>query len=249
MTDNPGVFDHVGICVSDREASRSFYRTVLAPLGRATTNEDADFDEWNDFAIGAESAERPLTERLHVAFVARSRAEVDAFWSAGVEAGYRSDGEPGPRPVYGENYYGGFLLDPDGNSVEATYHGAPRGGEDWIDHLWIRVVDLEAARRFWETVSPALGFDVGPVLPERFHVRGGERSFALVAGGEPTRNVHIAFPRDDDAGVHEFHRVAVAAGYRDNGAPGERAIYHPGYYGAYVLDPDGNNIEAVHHNR
>ena len=49
--------------------------------------------------------------------------------------------------------------------------------------------------------------------------------------------------------VREFHRVALAAGYRDNGAPGERPIYHPGYYGAYVLDPDGNNIEAVNHNR
>jgi len=49
--------------------------------------------------------------------------------------------------------------------------------------------------------------------------------------------------------VREFHRVALAAGCRDNGAPGERPIYHPGYYGAYVLDPDGNNIEAVNHNR
>jgi catechol 2,3-dioxygenase-like lactoylglutathione lyase family enzyme len=79
MTDNPGVFDHVGIRVSDRGASRRFYQTVLAPLGRTTTNEDPDFDEWNDFAIGPESAERSLTERLHVAVVAGSQAEVDTF--------------------------------------------------------------------------------------------------------------------------------------------------------------------------
>jgi catechol 2,3-dioxygenase-like lactoylglutathione lyase family enzyme len=249
MTDNPRVFDHVTIRVSDRGASRRFYDTVLAPLGRAITNEAADFEEWNDFGIAAASAEHPVTEHLHVAFVARSRDEVDAFWSAGVEAGYRNDGDPGPRPVYHENYYGGFLLDPDGNSVEATYHGEPRGGEDWIDHLWIRAGDLEAARRFWSTVAPTLGFEVGPELPERFHVHGGGRSFALVAGGERTRNVHIAFTRDHDAGVREFHRAALEAGYRDNGAPGERPIYHPGYYGAFVLDPDGNNIEAVHHNR
>jgi len=58
----------------------------------------------------------------------------------------------------------------------------------------------------------------------------------------------MAFPADDNAGVDAFHRAATAAGYRDNGAPGEREHYHPGYYGAFVLDPDGNNIEVVNHN-
>jgi catechol 2,3-dioxygenase-like lactoylglutathione lyase family enzyme len=58
----------------------------------------------------------------------------------------------------------------------------------------------------------------------------------------------MAFPVPDDATVAEFHRTALAAGYRDNGPPGERR-YHPGYYGAFVLDPDGNNVEAVNHNR
>ena len=67
--------------------------------------------------------------------------------------------------------------------------------------------------------------------------------------GAPTENVHMAFPASDDATVDAFHRAAVAAGYRDNGAPGERPRYHPGYYGAYVLDPDGNNVEVVNHNR
>ena len=61
--------------------------------------------------------------------------------------------------------------------------------------------------------------------------------------------MHLAFPDDDDAVVQAFHRELVAAGYRDNGAPGERPIYHPGYYGAFVLDPDGNNIEVVNHHR
>ena len=67
--------------------------------------------------------------------------------------------------------------------------------------------------------------------------------------GEPSENVHLAFPAPDAATAGEFHRRALAAGYRDNGPPGERPRYHPGYYGAYVLDPDGNNVEAVHHNR
>jgi catechol 2,3-dioxygenase-like lactoylglutathione lyase family enzyme len=249
MTENPGVFDHVTIRVSDRAASRRFYDTVLAPLGQALTNEHEGFEEWDAFGIAAASADHPLTEHLHVAFVARSRDEVDAFWSAGTEAGHRSDGAPGPRPVYHENYYGGFLLDPDGNSVEAVNHGEPRGGEDIIDHLWIRVGDLEAARRFWSAVGPALDLAIAHQAPGRFHVHGGGRSFALVEDGGRTRNVHIAFPRGDDAGVRQFHRVALAAGYRDNGGPGERPIYHPGYFGAFVLDPDGNNIEAVHHNR
>jgi catechol 2,3-dioxygenase-like lactoylglutathione lyase family enzyme len=64
-----------------------------------------------------------------------------------------------------------------------------------------------------------------------------------------TENVHLAFPADDSATVQAFHRAALEAGFRDNGAPGERPEYHPGYYSAYVLDPDGNNVEAVFHER
>ncbi len=84
----------------------------------------------------------------------------------------------------------------------------------------------------------------------RFHVWADDRSFALVADGRPpTEYAHLAFPVASDEAVAEFHRVATAAGYRDNGAPGERNKYHPGYVGAFVLDPDGNNVEAVNHNR
>jgi catechol 2,3-dioxygenase-like lactoylglutathione lyase family enzyme len=72
-------------------------------------------------------------------------------------------------------------------------------------------------------------------------------SFSIVTG-EPTRNLHLAFEADDDATVDDFHRELTAAGYRDHGGPGERH-YHPGYYGGFVLDPDGNNVEVVNHNR
>jgi catechol 2,3-dioxygenase-like lactoylglutathione lyase family enzyme len=240
------VFDHVTIRVSDRAASREFYDTVLATLSSGGRYGDL-FDEWGDFSIAEVSQEHPLTRRLHVAFVARSEDQVDAFWQAGVEAGYRNSGDPGRRHVYHADYYGGFLLDPDGNSAEAVYHGRQREGEASIDHLWMRVADLEASRRFYATVAPVLGLRVrdgrwGVV------VEGSDRSFTLLAG-EPTANVHIAFPAPDDAAVQEFHRVATAAGYRDNGAPGERPVYHPGYYGAFALDPDHNNIEAVNHHR
>jgi hypothetical protein len=67
-----------------------------------------------------------VTRRLHIAFVAPSRAGVDEFWRAGTSAGYRDDGRPGARPQYSAGYYGAFLLDPDGNSTEAVHHGEPR---------------------------------------------------------------------------------------------------------------------------
>jgi len=242
------MFDHVTVRVADREASRRFYETVLAPLGHVLTSSGGHYDEWNDFGIAQAREDRPATRGLHVAFVARSRDEVDAFWRAGTEAGYPSDREPGARPEYHDHYYGGFLLDPDGNSAEAVYHGRPREGDNVIDHLWIRVGDLDASRRFYETIAPVLGLGMRlSTVAERVYVQGSDRQFALLEG-EPTEHVHLAFPVPDDAIVGEFHRVALAAGYRDNGGPGERR-YHPGYYGAFVLDPDGNNVEAVNHNR
>jgi catechol 2,3-dioxygenase-like lactoylglutathione lyase family enzyme len=239
------MFDHVGVWVSERGRSRDFYDTVLAPLGRSITHPGTAYDEWNDFSIGQAYDARPVTRGLHVGFGARSSAEVDAFWQAGTTAGYTSDGEPGPRTQYHAGYYGAFLLDPDGNSVEAVYHGTPRSGGNYIDHLWIRVADLAESRRFYAAICPSLGMQIRD-RDGRFHVAKGDRSFALVAGGTPTEHVHIAFPAEGDAVVAAFHRDALAAGFRDNGGPGLRG-YHEGYYAAFVLDPDGNNIEAVDH--
>ena len=156
----------------------------------------------------------------------------------------------GLLPRDGPDYYGGFLRDPDGNSAETVFNGPKRDEDGLIDHLWIGVADLEAQRRFYETIGPTLGLEIVSVLADRFHVADRTRSFALVADGRPpTQHVHLAFPVPDDEAVAEFHRVATAAGYRDNGPPGERPEYHPGYVGAFVLDPDGNNVEAVNHNR
>ncbi|MDX6507897.1 MAG: hypothetical protein QOG06_2541, partial [Gaiellaceae bacterium] len=147
------------------------------------------------------------------------------------------------------SYYGAFVRDPDGNSVEAVHHGEPRTGENRLDHLWIRVRDLVESRLFYETVAPAVGLRVQDGDANRFHVTSGGRSFALVRDDPVTENVHVAFPASDRATVEAFHRAALAAGFRDNGAPGERPEYHSGYYGAFVRDPDGNNIEAVFHDR
>ena len=242
------MFDHVTIRVADRAASEAFYNTVLAPLGIETTYSDSRFAEWDDFSLAAADEESPVTRRLHIGFAAPSRKHVDEFWRAGTDAGYESDGEPGPRPQYSDDYYGAFLLDPDGNSIEAVHHGSLRNGGN-VDHLWIRVTDVEAATQFYETVGPAAGFRVGSELADRTNFACISGSFSVVAGAEPSENVHLAFASTDDETVDRFHRDATAAGYRDNGAPGERAGYHEGYYAAFVLDPDGNNVEVVNHNR
>jgi catechol 2,3-dioxygenase-like lactoylglutathione lyase family enzyme len=241
------VFDHVTIRVSDRAASEAFYESVLQPLGIDKGWADEHYAHWNDFSLGAATDEKPVTRRLHIGFVAPARSHVDEFWRLGTEAGYRDDGAPGPRPQYGDDYYGAFLLDPDGNSVEAVHHGSLRTG-GWVDHLWIRVADVATARRFYETVAPHAGFRLRRDTPSRAQFVGQSGSFSVVAG-TPTEYVHVAFPASENATVDAFHRAAIEAGYRDNGAPGERPIYHAGYYGAFVLDPDGNNVEVVNHNR
>jgi catechol 2,3-dioxygenase-like lactoylglutathione lyase family enzyme len=241
------VFDHVTIRVSDREGSERFYDTLLQALGFTATYSDGRFAEWDDFSLTAADDDTPTTRGLHVGFGATSPDQVDAFWRAGTEAGYRDDGAPGPRTQYGDDYYGAFLLDPDGNSVEAVHHGDIRP-PGHIDHLWIRIADRAASQRFYETIAPHAGFRLAGD-EERARFRGGGGSFTLLEDGPPAEHVHLAFPATDNATVDAFHRAAIEAGYRDNGAPGERAQYHPGYYAAYVLDPDGNNVEVVNHNR
>jgi len=111
-----------------------------------------------------------------------------------------------------------------------------------FDHVHLRVADLEASRRFYEAVLGVVGVPVrdghaGAFTADELYVS---------ADGPPTQGAHLAFQAADRDTVHRFHEAALAAGGRDNGGPGERS-YHPGYYAAFALDPDGNNIEAVHH--
>ena len=116
---------------------------------------------------------------------------------------------------------------------------------DWsrpiFDHVHLRVRDLQAATAFYETVLEPLGI---PLLIDAGHLVAFP-NLALSADGPPTERAHVAFRAASREEVGAFHAAGVAAGYRDNGAPGPRD-YMPGYYAAYLLDPDGNNIEAVH---
>jgi catechol 2,3-dioxygenase-like lactoylglutathione lyase family enzyme len=244
------VFDHVGIAVSDLAASERFYRTLLGILGIEPSYAGTDMVGWEDWWIGPTDRAHQLTRGLHVGFRARDHAQVDAFWQAGIDAGYRDAGAPGPRAKYGPSYYGAFVLDPDGNSIEAVCidreHAVPDGR---IDHLWIRVRDPQASKRFYTTIAPHAGLRLTHDEPDRVQMSGRDYSFSLVRDDRPlTEHVHIAFHAHEDDTVRAFHAAAQAAGYEDNGPPGERAVYHPGYYGAFVLDPDGHNIEVVNHN-
>jgi catechol 2,3-dioxygenase-like lactoylglutathione lyase family enzyme len=246
------VFDHIAIRVGDLAAAKRFYDLALDTIDFRGERFVSDAGvEWDDFAISPAAAPHPATRRLHVGFAAPSRAHVDAFCTALTGAGYTDDGAPGPRPQYRDDYYGAFVLDPDGNSAEAVHHEAVSRAGGTIDHVWLRTPDVPAARRFYETIAPVVGIELRRDDPDRvaFGFRDGRGSFTFVAGGEPTEHVHLAFGVADDATVDDFHRVALAAGYHDNGAPGERPEYHAGYYGAYVVDPDGHNVETVCHNR
>jgi catechol 2,3-dioxygenase-like lactoylglutathione lyase family enzyme len=118
------VFDHVEVNAGDYAESVRFYEIVLAPLGIPNLGES---DDWTSFTNLNVVDRRPPTQNLHLCFYAREKEHVDAFHRAGVEAGYRSNGEPGYRD-YGPGYYAAFLLDPDGNNVEALYRDVGNRG-------------------------------------------------------------------------------------------------------------------------
>jgi catechol 2,3-dioxygenase-like lactoylglutathione lyase family enzyme len=124
------MIDHLGFSVSDYARARAFYEKALAPLGyvlvmettaQETGKPAAGFgaDGKPDFWIGDEGK---LDKPLHIAIVAEDRATVDAFYRAALAAGGRDNGPPGVRPQYHPNYYGAFVLDPDGHNIEAVCH-------------------------------------------------------------------------------------------------------------------------------
>jgi catechol 2,3-dioxygenase-like lactoylglutathione lyase family enzyme len=113
-----------------------------------------------------------------------------------------------------------------------------------LDHVHIHAKDLAASKLFYKAIAIALGLEDGFVeyddhfILDELYVDGDRKATET--------HIHLAFQAANQEAVERFHEAALTAGGRDNGAPGERA-YHPGYYAAFVLDPDGNNIEAVHH--
>ncbi len=238
------MFERITIAVADLTASERFYRTVLSTL-RVEPSERAEGTlAWDDFALVAAEHESGATHRLHVGFVAPSREHVDEFWRAGVGAGYEDDGEPGERPQYTPSYYGGFLRDPDDNSIEAVHHADVRRGGN-VDHLWIRARDLGASISFYETIARHTGLREGRRWENGRQFRGAWATFSLVDdGADPTENLHLAFPAPDRTTVEDFHRAATAAGYRGIREPGADEGSSASYL-AQVLDPDGAIVESI----
>jgi catechol 2,3-dioxygenase-like lactoylglutathione lyase family enzyme len=129
------MLDHIGFPVSDYARSKAFYEKVLAPLGYGLVMEVTPEMTGSEAACGFGAGGKPsfwiagggaLGRHLHVAFVAKSRAEVDAFYKTALAAGAKDNGKPGLRPQYHPNYYGAFVLDLDGHNIEAVCH-TPQG--------------------------------------------------------------------------------------------------------------------------
>jgi catechol 2,3-dioxygenase-like lactoylglutathione lyase family enzyme len=122
----------------------------------------------------------------------------------------------------------------------------------FFDHVTLRVRDYESSKRFY--LAALQPFDPEVYEGEVHGIEGPTCGIGPKGGGtfwfaegEPSGPIHVAFAAPDRATVDAFHTAALAAGGKDNGAPGLRPQYHDAYYGAYVLDPDGNNVEAVFH--
>jgi catechol 2,3-dioxygenase-like lactoylglutathione lyase family enzyme len=242
------VFERVTLSASDRAASERFYRTVLHEIGIEPDEGGAEAVRWRELALEAAGSDAPPTRGLHLAFVAPSRAHVDAFWRAGVDAGYDDAGAPGERAQYRPDYYGAFLLDPDGNSAEAVRHGDVRRGGH-LDHLWIGVRDLAAAEAFYVLLAPHTGLREGRRWEHGVQFRGAWATMSLVADGRPpSEGLRLAFPAPERASVDDFYAAALTAGAQGMSAPGERGSGPgggPRVYSARVLDRDGARVESV----
>jgi catechol 2,3-dioxygenase-like lactoylglutathione lyase family enzyme len=197
------VFERVTLHVEDFAASRRFYETVLPTLDLEPSRAEEQLVAWNVFHIVPATEDRPPTRRLHIGFAAPSREHVDEFWRAGTAAGYRDDGPPGPRPQYSPAYYGSFLLDPDGNSAEAVRHERVRRNGT-IDHLWIRIADVAASKRFYEMLGERTGFGLVVDKPDLARFRGGRSSFTVVEG-PVSENVEMAFAVGADIAADAVH--------------------------------------------
>jgi len=128
------MIDHTGLNVSDYQKSKAFYLAALAPLGYQVVMElPSSIVPDGGLGLGVPpkpdfwvAGGKPNVPPLHVAIRAENRAQVDAFYKAALAAGGRDNGPPGPRPHYHANYYGAFVLDPDGHNIEAVCHDPPR---------------------------------------------------------------------------------------------------------------------------
>ena len=156
-----------------------------------------------------------------------AEAPTPAYWTNGAEP--IRYGAPAPRASEAKTVEGGIRL--------------------WsmIDHISLNVSDAKASRAFYESALAPLGYRVLMEFEGMYGLGAQTGPDLWLVPAESPTPVHLALTAESTQQVDDFHRAALAAGGADNGAPGERPHYHPGYYGAFVLDPDGHNLEAVFH--
>lgn len=241
------MFDHISLRVRHLAAVDSVVGAMLATLGIAHTHRSDTLSMFGEFLVSEVDEQHGLTSGLHIAFVAPSREAVDAFWQAGVAGGLHDNGAPGLRPKYADGYHSAYVRDDEGNNFEAVHRADIRERGE-VDHVTLRVRDLEAASAFYTTVGAAAGFRPFEESPSRTLFLAPDGGVLALLPGPATEHAHLAFRGDEDA-VRAFHASAVAAGHPSNGEPGERPRYGAGHYAAFVLDPDGNNVEVVSRGR
>ena len=242
------MFDHITLRVADLALTSSAFAALLDRVEIEQTTSTPSLSVWGNFALTQTDDEHPIARGVRIGFTAPTTAHVDRFAQVGVDLGFAADDSAEARPDHLAAYSAAFVTDAAGNSFGAVHRDSARPQGN-VDHVAIRVSDIEASTAFFVTIGAAAGLTIRRRTPDRttFSVGAADGSFLVVAG-EPTRNVHIAFSGEDDD-VRRFHADGTAAGYGSNGEPGERSRYHAGYYAAYLLDPDGNNIEVVNHHR
>ena len=226
--------------------SERFYDTVLATLGLERPTGDEQYAEWGDFS----SRPQRTTSRSRAGSTSRSsrrRARSSTSSGARADAGYRDDGAPGPRPGT-RRLLRRVPARPDGNSAEAVHHGAMRE----TARSTTSGSASPTSTRPSASTSTSRRTRASALKRDGAGSRAGRRARRLVlarrrTGRRPSTSTSRSRRRATPPSTPSTARSG--AGYRDNGAPGERPDYHPGYYGAFVLDPDGNNVELVNHNR
>src|SRR5882757_7789608 len=202
------MFDHITLRVADLAAATGAFKAVFDELEIEQTTSTPSFSVWGNFALTQTDEQHPIAERVHVALIAPSTAHVDRFAQVGIDAGFADDGPAGPRPDYADDYYAAFLKDTAGNSFEAVHRDGERPAGN-IDHVAIRVSDIEASATFYSTIGNAAGLAIRQQTADRaaFSVGASDGSFLVIAG-EPTRNVHVAFSGEDHD-VRRFHADAT----------------------------------------
>lgn len=214
------MFDHIALRIPDLTAVDPVLEAMLGTLGIAHTHRSGTLAVFGEVLVGEADEQHPVTRGLHIAFVAPTRAAVDAFWRAGVDGGLHDNGAPGLRPHYASGYYGAYLRDGQDNNFEAVHRdGVREDGE--VDHITLRVRDLEASTAFYADVGLAAGFRPIEESPKRTLFAAPDNGVLALLPGPPTEHVDLAFPANGDA-------------VPDDGP---------------VLDPDGNTVEVVTRDR